>query len=99
MTDINGTWQLIIETPMGKREPKLTLTTDGDRVSGTFAGQMGSTDFTDGQVDGNSVDISVDLNAMGQTIHLNLVATIEGDRLSGQVTTPQGQIQVTGVRA
>ena len=98
MSDIDGTWQLTMETPMGKRTPKLTLTTDGDSVSGTFAGQLGTTDFSDGKVDGNSVDIEVTLNAMGQTINLNLVATIDGDSLSGQVTTPQGQVQVTGVR-
>lgn len=98
MAQIDGTWQLVLDTHMGKREPKLTLKVDGDTVSGTFAGQAGSNDFTGGSVDGDSISIEVTINAMGQTIPLKLNATIDGDNLSGKASGPQGDMQVSGTR-
>ena len=33
---IDGTYNVEIDTPMGKQESKLTLKTDGDKVSGSM---------------------------------------------------------------
>ena len=98
MSDIDGTWQLVLETPMGKREPQLTLKVDGDSVSGSLAGQGGSNDFSGGSVDGDSISIELTVSPQGQTIQLKMNATIDGDSLSGEVSGPQGNMPVSGTR-
>ncbi len=98
MSGIEGDWQLVIETPMGKREPKVTFKVDGSELSGTFAGQMGTSEFSGGTVDGNDLTWTVDIQAMGQSISMNCKATVDGDKLAGEIATPQGTIALSGDR-
>ena len=98
MSGIEGDWQLVIDTPMGKREPKVTFKVDGTELSGIFAGQMGSSDFSGGTVDGNDLEWTVDIQAMGQSISMKCKVTVDGDKLAGDIAGPQGTIPVSGER-
>jgi len=98
MSNAEGDWQLVIDTPMGKREPKVTFKVDGSELSGIFAGQMGSSDFSGGSVDGNDLAWTLDIQAMGQSISMKCKVTVDGDKLTGEFAGPQGTIAVSGDR-
>ena len=95
---VTGTYKLTINTPMGTRTPTLILKEEGGALSGTFAGQMGTTEFSGGTAEGNSVKFDVSISAMGQEITLSFSGTIEGDSISGSVNTPRGASEFTGTR-
>jgi len=95
---VTGTYKLTINTPMGTRTPTVTLKEEGGSVSGTFAGQIGTTEFSGGTADGNNVKFSVNISAMGREMTLSFDGTIEGDSISGSVNTPGGGSEFTGTR-
>lgn len=88
----------MMDTPMGKREPEVVFETDGNDVSGTFKGQMGSADFSGGRLDGDKLSVALAIQAMGQSIDMTLDATIDGDKLVGEIHGPRGAMKVTGTR-
>lgn len=85
MSDLNGTYDLVATTPMGKQDMKLTIQVDGSTFTGTSSGAMGSSDIS-GSVDGNSIAWQQAITVpMPLTLDCN--ATIEGNALSGTVNT------------
>lgn len=92
---VDGEWQLMLDSPMGRSAPKLILKVDGTSISGTWKGQMATADFSGGEIDGDRIVISLELPVSGQ---VSLVATIEGDTLSGEMEGPRGKVPVTGTR-
>lgn len=96
---IEGNWQLTIESPMGKREPKVSFKVEGTSLSGTFTGQMGSNDFSGGSVDGNSIAWTMSIQGMGQSITMDCQATIDGDELTGEIEGPRGKMPFSGKRS
>jgi len=95
---VTGTYKLSINTPMGTQTPTLTLKEEGGGVSGTYAGQMGTTQFSGGTVDGNTVKFDLNISAMGREITLSFNGTVEGDGIKGTMTTPMGGSEFTGTR-
>ncbi len=95
---VAGTYKLTINTPMGTRTPTLILKEEGGTVSGAFAGQMGTTEFSGGTADGNNVKFDVNISAMGREMTLSFDGTIEGDSIGGSVNTPRGASEFTGTR-
>jgi hypothetical protein len=95
---VTGTYKLTINTPGGTRTPTLTLKEEGGSLSGTIAGQWGTTEFGGGTVDGNGVKFSANISAMGREIALSFDGTIEGDSIGGSVNTPRGKSEFTGTR-
>ena len=95
---VAGTFKLTVETPRGTQTPTVTLKEEDGSVSGSFAGQMGTTEFSGGTVDGSSARFEVNLSAMGREIALSFDVTVEGDSISGSVKTPMGSTELTGTR-
>ncbi len=95
---VAGTYKLTINTPMGTRTPTLILKEEGGTVSGTFAGQMGTTEFSGGTADGSNVKFDVNISAMGREMTLSFDGTIESDGISGSVNTPRGASEFTGTK-
>ena len=42
MAAIDGTWNTVVKSPLGDQEMTLTVTTEGDRFTGSGGGQMGA---------------------------------------------------------
>jgi hypothetical protein len=78
---IDGTYNITIDSPMGKQNSKLTLKTEGDKLSGTQVSPMGKGEFTDGKINGN--DLEWVISAMG--MKFTYTATVVGDEISGQM--------------
>lgn len=84
MSDVDGTWETVVNSPMGQQKATLTLATDGGSLTGTMAGAQGSMALEDGKVDGNTATWTANMtNPM--PIKLEFTATVEGDEISGNV--------------
>lgn len=95
---IDGTWNLSMSTPMGQQTPTLKLSTDGGSLSGSMESPMGSVEFSDGTVDGDSMVFKIEMEAMGTKISIDCKATVDGDSISGEMNSPMGGSQFTGER-
>ena len=93
---IEGKWQLKFNSSMGEQTPVLTLNADG---SGKVEMPMGGADFTGAKLDGDSVEIGVSIDAMGQSLSLKFKLQADGDAISGELVIPdRGGRPVTGER-
>jgi imidazolonepropionase-like amidohydrolase len=98
-TNINATgeWQLVVNSPQGALNVKLTLRREGSGYSGTFSSQMGDAQLRDISITGNQLRAIAGLNMGGQTIDATISGTIEGDAIRGAISVPQmGAFDFTG---
>ena len=94
---VDGTWEVSISTPMGEQKGTVTLTTNGNDLTGKMESAMVSKDFT-GSVDGNTAKWEIDItNPMPMTLKVS--ATVEGDSINGTVGLGMfGSAPMTGKR-
>lgn len=83
--DISGKWQLTVETEQGTREPKLDVKQDGEKLTGTYTGQLGEAKVT-GSVKGDAVEFSLSISPQGEAITLTYTGKVESaTRMTGKV--------------
>lgn len=97
---VDGTYNLEMDTPMGKRTSKLILKTDGGSLSGTHSDEMGENSFTDGTVSGDEFEFSMKVSSPMGEFQLSFKGTVSGDNVSGQVQAGDfGSFPFNGTRA
>ena len=84
MANVDGSWDTVAHTPMGDQKATLTVNSDGDSFTGTYAGAMGTTDVN-GKVDGDKLSWAVDIT-VPMPMTLTIEATVDGDSIKGSVT-------------
>ena len=84
MSNVDGTWNVTTNTPMGAQKGTVTLTTDGDKLTGNMSGAQGSLDIESGAVDGNDVSWKVDIS-QPMPMTLEFSGSVDGDSISGNV--------------
>jgi hypothetical protein len=82
---VDGTYKIEIDTPMGKQEPKLTLKSAGDKLSGNMENSSGKMDFSGGAVKGNEVSWSTEINSPMGKMKLDYKGKVAGNDISGEV--------------
>lgn len=83
---IDGTYNITVDTPLGKQTAKLALKADGNTLSGNVEAEIGGlNEFGGGTVNGDDVAWSMELNSPVGKMHLEFKGTITGDELSGEV--------------
>src|ERR1700731_4650531 len=87
-TNIGGAWQISWEGQGGSQQATIQLHQDGSKLSGTFQDSAGGSSQLTGNVAGNNVSFSVQIQG-GRTITLAFTGTINGDKMSGTFQ-PQG---------
>jgi hypothetical protein len=97
---VDGTWNLTLKTPMGDRPVTVTLTTEGNDLSGSFESPQGTQTFDGGTASGDEATWSTMFNgAMGE-MKLDFVGTVDGDNIDGTVQFGQfGSGAFSGTRA
>ena len=95
---VDGSWKLVVDTPMGKQPGTLDLKTDGGAVSGTSTSMGNTYQIENGKIDGDALTFQVNAKQpMPMTITFNL--TVAGDSLDGEVQAgPFGKSKATGTR-
>ena len=99
MTDIDGTWDIVVASPIGRQEVRLVLTTDGTTVSGTARTSAETVPVKDGTADGARFSVAADLHKpFPMTVVYRL--EIDGDALTGTAKAgPFPAAKTTGNRA
>src|SRR5215211_2413631 len=96
---VDGQWNVVIDSPLGKQEGVLDLRSDGEAVTGTSTGGGTTVDILDGKVDGEQLLFTIKIKQpMPMKLHFNL--KVAGESLSGDVKAGIfGRQKVTGGRA
>ncbi len=82
---VDGTWNLVMQTPIGERKSTLMLKSAGGVVTGTLAAEGNSTEIQDGKTAGSSVSWKASIkNPMPLT--LEFTGTVDGGKIAGNVS-------------
>src|SRR5262245_19884656 len=81
--NITGTWKMTVETQAGSGNPTFTFKQDGEKITGTYKGQLGEADVK-GTIKGNDVKFSFKISAQGQDLEVEYSGTVEGDTMKGK---------------
>jgi hypothetical protein len=81
---IDGTYDVEIDTPMGKQEAKLTVKADGGNLTGTMENDMGKNDIS-GTIKNNDVSWGMELNSPMGNMKLEFSGKVTGGEITGEV--------------
>ncbi len=97
--DLSGTWELQVESDVGSGTPTFTFKQDGNKLTGTYSGQLGEAPVT-GTVDGDKVQFSFEVSPAGDKITVTYSGTTEGvNKMKGTVVFGgMGKGTFTGVK-
>jgi len=97
---VDGTWKLVVNTPMGAQESTLVISSSGSTLSGTqSAGSGEGRPIEDGTVDGDDITWKASISKpMPMTLEFS--GTIDGDKIDGSVKLGMfGSAPFSGTRA
>lgn len=80
--DVSGTWNAAVDLGSRKGTPTFALKQSGVALSGTYTGQLGTSDVT-GTVNGDAVDFT--FSVMGATVKYDGKVDATGNAMSGTV--------------
>ncbi len=81
---IDGDWNIVVNSPMGKQETKLSVTSSGSELTGTASAQGQSQAIANGKIDGDAVSWSATVTSPFP-MTLEFTGTLAGDSMSGNV--------------
>jgi hypothetical protein len=79
--DITGKWNFEVTTDAGSGTPKFVLKQDGEKLTGTYSGQLGEAKVT-GTVKGN--EVTIEFNVGAAVIYIGKLDET-GNRMTGSV--------------
>jgi len=83
---VSGAWTFNINFGQGERAATVTLQQEGDRLTGSIAGVLGSGEISNASVSAtDEVRFSVPLNIEGQTREATFTGTLSGNEIRGTV--------------
>ncbi len=95
-----GKWESTTETPQRTFQVVFEFTEVDGELKGTWSNPRGrSGELTNVSWDGETVKYERDLEAGGQVFRLSYEATVDGDTMSGKMTTPRGEREFTATRS
>jgi hypothetical protein len=80
--NVTGDWDFNVTTDQGGGTPTITFKQDGEKLSGTYNGQLGKADLT-GTVKGNAIQFSFTVDMQGQQAPVNYKGTVEKNTMKG----------------
>ena len=84
---IDGTWNIVVHSPLGARESKFELAAEGNELSGHGIGPEGPSPIMEGSVNGDEASWKIDVKSpMPVTLEFN--GKVDGDKIAG--TTKAG---------
>ncbi|WP_433550559.1 hypothetical protein ACQP08_21830 [Micromonospora zamorensis] len=96
---IDGTWNVTIDSPMGKQQGVLDLSTDGDKVTGTGQAMGTTMEVVDGTANGDEATFALDFTRP-MPMRLDFRLAVSGDSIAGEAMAgPVGRWNVAGERA
>ena len=94
-----GTWEVVVDTPLGAQQMTMTVAVNGERADGTFGGALGTLPIT-GTAKTDSIEMTGALEIQGMSLQLAISGRAAGDALSGKIKLGDfGEFPLTGKRA
>ena len=84
--DVAGTWAISVETQAGSGTPTLTLTQDGETLTGIYTSQVFGEQKVTGTVKGNAITFGFTAALEGNTVKVTYTGTVESTSMRGKVT-------------
>jgi hypothetical protein len=84
ITDVSGTWELNVESPMGSRASDAIFTQTGATLGGKMVSPRGEVPLS-GTISGDTVKFGINVNVQGQSLQIDYSGTVTGDTMSGTV--------------
>lgn len=82
MANVDGSWDIVVKSPLGDQAAVLTVNSDGSTFTGGLSGALGSLDVEEGKVDGDTLSWKLNLK-VPMPMTLDCTATVEGDTITG----------------
>jgi hypothetical protein len=82
--NLTGDWDMTIESPQGTNTVKVSLTQDGEKLSGLFKSEMGELPFT-GTIVGVDVKFAFAIPIQGQSLDIAVTGKVDGQTLAGKM--------------
>ncbi|MGE0552626.1 MAG: amidohydrolase family protein [Gemmatimonadales bacterium] len=86
---LGGGWTMTINTPQGAQEVTMAVEQSGSEFSGSMTSMFGTTEFSDGQIDGRNVSWSMVLDMGGTSMTVTYQGEVDGTRMTGTATLGQ----------
>ncbi len=99
--DIEGSWSTVTQTPQGSNDGKVIFKKDGSGYKGTISGgrMPAPADLISVTLEGNKLSYTYSLSFGGNTIKVEVEATVEGDSFKGNATVgPRGSFSIEGTK-
>ena len=80
--NVTGEWAFNVTTDQGGGTPTITFKQDGEKLSGTYNGQLGKADLA-GTVKGTAIQFSFTIDMQGQQAPVNYKGTVEKNTMKG----------------
>ncbi|MDE1467029.1 hypothetical protein [Aurantiacibacter sp. D1-12] len=86
MSNLAGTYDFTVSTPMGEQSGTMTVNPndDGTKFDGTLTGTLGTMPISDGTISGNTLTWQMKMN-MPLPMTLNCEAIVDGDNVAGSI--------------
>lgn len=84
VTDVSGTWELNVESPMGSRASDAIFTQAGETLGGKMVSPRGEVPLN-GTIKGEAITFGLNVNVQGQNLQIDYTGTVTGDTMSGTV--------------
>jgi imidazolonepropionase-like amidohydrolase len=84
---VGGAWTVTTQSPQGTVQSTMTITQSGDSFEGTSVSEFGTTQITDGAINGRNISWSISITPPGApAITVKYEGQLEGDRMTGRAT-------------
>lgn len=82
--DLSGNWSMTVNGPTGPQTSEMSVTQNGEEISGTINGSQGPNAFT-GNVAGTAVEFGFTMEAMGTPLDIAYSGEVKDGVMSGTV--------------
>ena len=96
--NVGGAYAITIDIPGQPLTGTLNFTQQGEILTGSLQTQLGTTPIKDGKVTADGFSFTTTVEFGGSTFDLAVSGRVEGTRISGTMTSPQGAIPFSGTK-
>jgi imidazolonepropionase-like amidohydrolase len=96
--NVGGNYSINIEVPGQPLSGTLTLTQQGEILTGNLQTQLGTNSIKDGKVTIDGFNFTTTVEYGGSTFELQVSGKVTGNQISGTMTSPQGAIPFSGTK-
>jgi hypothetical protein len=97
--DVNGQWELTIDSPRGPMTSQVKFVQQGEKLTVTMTGPRGRESSGEGTIQGNAIQWSIARTGPeGNQFTIKYSGTVEGASMSGTAETPGGSVNWKAVK-